>query len=165
MEAETRSSAPHVLTNYDALLSLTIGKVFAAFKKICSTLDDHKSILKVFPSQNNYTSPLVGSVTILMKVRTCYKERTAQVRRLTLIGRPIPQRNLAQTVHIDCRNIREGFNMLKRAIDSEDSSSQDKASCHLCTNVRLLSGRDKLVHAIELWPFNAQFQRESRKRV
>lgn len=44
------------------------GPVYLAFRKICSTLDDHKSVLKVFPSQNNYASPLVGSVTILLKV-------------------------------------------------------------------------------------------------
>ncbi|OAK94708.1 hypothetical protein IQ06DRAFT_381858 [Phaeosphaeriaceae sp. SRC1lsM3a] len=50
------------------------GPVFAAFKKLCSTLDDHRSILKVFPSQNNYASPLVGSVTILMKAAKSHTE-------------------------------------------------------------------------------------------
>jgi hypothetical protein len=46
----------------------SFGQVYQAFKTICSTLDNHRSVLKLFPSQNNYASPLCGAVTILMKV-------------------------------------------------------------------------------------------------
>ncbi|CAI6302218.1 unnamed protein product [Periconia digitata] len=50
------------------------GLVYDAFKKICRTLDDHKSILKVFPSQNNYASPLVGSITIIIQAAKLHSE-------------------------------------------------------------------------------------------
>ncbi|KAJ2995712.1 hypothetical protein NUW58_g1197 [Xylaria curta] len=32
------------------------GPIYNAFKKLCNTLDDHKSLLAIFPSQNIYTS-------------------------------------------------------------------------------------------------------------
>ncbi|KAI8947805.1 hypothetical protein F4801DRAFT_559346 [Xylaria longipes] len=43
------------------------GPIYNAFKKICGTLDDHKSLLAVFPSQNIYTSVLAGSLSCLVK--------------------------------------------------------------------------------------------------
>ncbi|KAI0537931.1 hypothetical protein GGR58DRAFT_469946 [Xylaria digitata] len=43
------------------------GPIYKAFKNICGTLDDHKSILAVFPSQNIYTSVLAASLSCLIK--------------------------------------------------------------------------------------------------
>ncbi|KAF2967369.1 hypothetical protein GQX73_g6225 [Xylaria multiplex] len=43
------------------------GLIYKAFKRICGTLDDHRSILAVFPSQNIYTAVLAASISCLMK--------------------------------------------------------------------------------------------------
>ncbi|KAI3316662.1 hypothetical protein HD806DRAFT_517086 [Xylariaceae sp. AK1471] len=43
------------------------GPIYEAFKKLCGTLDDHKSLLAVFPSQNMYTSVLSASLSCLVK--------------------------------------------------------------------------------------------------
>ncbi|KAI1289048.1 hypothetical protein F5Y03DRAFT_378571 [Xylaria venustula] len=43
------------------------GRIYKAFKSICSTLDDHTSILAMFPSQDNYTSILAASFSCVLK--------------------------------------------------------------------------------------------------
>ncbi|TGJ83183.1 hypothetical protein E0Z10_g5585 [Xylaria hypoxylon] len=43
------------------------GPIYKAFKSLCGTLDDHKSLLALFPSQNIYTSVLAASLSCLMK--------------------------------------------------------------------------------------------------
>ncbi|KAI3339974.1 hypothetical protein F4824DRAFT_453748 [Ustulina deusta] len=43
------------------------GPIYKAFKSLCGTLDDHKNILAIFPSQNMYTSVLAASLSCLMK--------------------------------------------------------------------------------------------------
>jgi hypothetical protein len=48
-------------------LTLVI-EIYNAFKKLCGTLDDHKSIFAIFPSQNNYASVLCASLSCLVKV-------------------------------------------------------------------------------------------------
>jgi hypothetical protein len=77
LETEWKANNGKVgLTQYIVVLADTFGQVYQAFKTICGTLDNHRSVLKLFPSQNNYASPLCGAVTILMKVRTwTYSER------------------------------------------------------------------------------------------
>ncbi|KAI0151598.1 hypothetical protein GGR57DRAFT_513917 [Xylariaceae sp. FL1272] len=43
------------------------GPVYNAFQRLCGTLDDHKSLLAIFPSQNIYTSVLTSSLSCLIK--------------------------------------------------------------------------------------------------
>ncbi|KAI0198041.1 hypothetical protein F4808DRAFT_437454 [Astrocystis sublimbata] len=43
------------------------GTVYDAFKKTCGTLDGHKSLLALFPSETMYTSVLAGGLTCLVK--------------------------------------------------------------------------------------------------
>lgn len=41
------------------------------FRRMCQGLDNHASVLKMIPSENNYTSLIVGSVTMIIKVSQC----------------------------------------------------------------------------------------------
>ncbi|KAI2466169.1 hypothetical protein F4781DRAFT_424242 [Annulohypoxylon bovei var. microspora] len=50
------------------------GPVFKVFKKLCKTLDDHKSIFSIFPSQNEYTSVLCSSISCLVKAAKNHSE-------------------------------------------------------------------------------------------
>ncbi|KAI1174268.1 hypothetical protein F4777DRAFT_554453 [Nemania sp. FL0916] len=43
------------------------GRIYQTFKRICRTLDDHKGVFAVFPSQNMYTSVLSASLSCLVK--------------------------------------------------------------------------------------------------
>lgn len=38
------------------------------FRRMCQGLNNHAGVLKMIPSENNYTSLIVGSVTMIIKV-------------------------------------------------------------------------------------------------
>ncbi|KAK2741839.1 hypothetical protein FQN55_008126 [Onygenales sp. PD_40] len=50
------------------------GPVYNGFKKLCRTLDDHKSVFAIFPSQSIYTSVLCGSLSCLVKAAKNHEE-------------------------------------------------------------------------------------------
>ncbi|KAI0891984.1 hypothetical protein F4806DRAFT_481308 [Annulohypoxylon nitens] len=50
------------------------GPVYKIFKKLCKTLDDHKAVFSIFPSQNDYTSVLVSSISCLVKAAKNHSE-------------------------------------------------------------------------------------------
>ncbi|KAI1348457.1 hypothetical protein F5Y01DRAFT_306769 [Xylaria sp. FL0043] len=50
------------------------GSIYKAFKRICDTLDDHRSMLAIFPSEDNYTSVLAASFSCLMKAANNHSE-------------------------------------------------------------------------------------------
>ncbi|KAF2236171.1 hypothetical protein EV356DRAFT_443570 [Viridothelium virens] len=43
------------------------GVVYNAFKKVAGTFEEHRTILKMFPSENNYASVICGSLSCLLK--------------------------------------------------------------------------------------------------
>jgi len=47
-------------------------KAYAAFKKVTDSLANHKSILKIFPSSNNYASVVCGGLHCLLTVSAAY---------------------------------------------------------------------------------------------
>lgn len=54
-----------------------INRVKGHFRRMCQGLNNHASVLKMIPSENNYTSLIVGSVTMIIKVsRQCRTELT-----------------------------------------------------------------------------------------
>ncbi len=49
---------------------LANGKAQKLFHKTCETIDAHRSVFKMFPSEDKYISILSGSLQMLVKVRT-----------------------------------------------------------------------------------------------
>ncbi|KAI0101139.1 hypothetical protein F4814DRAFT_432368 [Daldinia grandis] len=43
------------------------GRIYRTFKLLCKTLDDHKAVFSIFPSQNEYTSILCSSISCFVK--------------------------------------------------------------------------------------------------
>lgn len=45
-----------------------VGRAKALFRRMCQGLNNHAGVLEMIPSQNNYTSLIVGSITMIIKV-------------------------------------------------------------------------------------------------
>ncbi|KAI1803968.1 hypothetical protein F4811DRAFT_522373 [Daldinia bambusicola] len=50
------------------------GHIYRTFKLLCKTLDDHRAIFAIFPSQNEYTSVLCSSLSCLVKAAKNHSE-------------------------------------------------------------------------------------------
>ncbi|KAI1378366.1 hypothetical protein F4677DRAFT_443578 [Hypoxylon crocopeplum] len=50
------------------------GRIYGAFKVLCMTLEDHKAVFAIFPSQSEYTSVLCSSLSCLVKAAKNHSE-------------------------------------------------------------------------------------------
>ncbi|KAI8665400.1 hypothetical protein NCS56_00975700 [Fusarium sp. Ph1] len=50
------------------------GPIYNAFKDLCGTFDNHKSVFAIFPSQNDYTSVFCASLTCLVNAANNHSE-------------------------------------------------------------------------------------------
>ncbi|KAI8960210.1 hypothetical protein F5Y11DRAFT_358597 [Daldinia sp. FL1419] len=50
------------------------GRIYRVFKRLCKTLDDHKAVFSIFPSQNEYVSILCSSISCLVKAAKNHSE-------------------------------------------------------------------------------------------
>ncbi|KAI0850705.1 hypothetical protein F5Y00DRAFT_268133 [Daldinia vernicosa] len=50
------------------------GRIYRTFKLLCKTLDDHKAVFSIFPSQNEYTSILCSSISCFVKAAKNHSE-------------------------------------------------------------------------------------------
>ncbi|KAI1483503.1 hypothetical protein F4774DRAFT_367774 [Daldinia eschscholtzii] len=50
------------------------GRIYRSFKTLCKTLDDHRAVFAIFPSQNEYVSVLCSSLSCLVKAARNHSE-------------------------------------------------------------------------------------------
>jgi hypothetical protein len=62
---EKQNKVGVMITDMYTLLTNNL-QVSVHFRRICKALDNHKKIFKVFPSKNNYTSVICGSLALII---------------------------------------------------------------------------------------------------
>ncbi|KAI1658643.1 hypothetical protein F4813DRAFT_40293 [Daldinia decipiens] len=63
-----------IIDNLEEAWKQNNGRIYRTFKLLCKTLDDHKAVFSIFPSQNEYTSILCSSIFCFVKAAKNHSE-------------------------------------------------------------------------------------------